>query len=429
MTDKMPKLTYRKIVLPNGLRLIHIPKTQSLATTVLILVAAGSEYEKSKRINGLSHFLEHLCFKGTQRRPISRQIAEELDSLGADYNAFTGNETTGYFAKAANKHFSRILDIVSDLYLNPLIDPVEMEREKGVILEEINMYEDLPNRKVHDNFRALLYGDQPAGWPISGLKQTIQKMSRRNILNYRRQHYLAQKTVVVVAGGTKEDVVGLVKNYFEKMPSGRIIKKPKVIERQSQPQASVQIKKADQAHLILGARAFDIFDPRRYSLIVLNNILGVGMSSRLFYRIREKMGAAYYVYSSCELASDHGYLAASAGVDKNRLREATLAILDEFKALVRRPVEKKELNKAKDHVIGSLILNLETSDEIASFYGDEEIITGQPRTPDEVIKNIQAVKSEDVWETAKYIFQKKKLNAALVGPTGKEKELKSWLAL
>lgn len=422
----MTKLTYRKIILPNGLRLIHIP-TQSLATTVLILVAAGSEYEENKKISGLSHFLEHLCFKGTKKRPKSRQIAEELDSLGAEYNAFTGNETTGYFAKAANKHFCRILDIVSDLYLNPLIDPVETEREKGVILEEINMYEDLPNRKVHDNFRALLYGDQPAGWPISGFKQTIQKMSRHDILNYRQQHYLAQKTAVVVAGGTKEDVVGLVKNYFKEMPSGSVVKKPKVIEKQTEPQAHVQTKEVDQSHLVLGARAFNIFDPRRHSLVVLNNILGVGMSSRLFYRIREKMGAAYYVYSFYDLASDYGYLAAAAGVDKNRLKEATTAILDEFIDLVRRPVETKELNKAKDHVIGNLILNLETSDEVASFYGSEEIITGQLMTPDEVIKNIQAVKSEDVWETAKYIFQEKKLNLALVGPSGEEKELKSWL--
>lgn len=428
MNDKMSKLPYRKITLPNGLRLIHIPKPQSLATTVLILVAAGSEYE-NKRISGLSHFLEHLCFKGTKKRPTTQQIATELDALGADYNAFTGDETTGYFAKAANKHFRRVLDIVSDLYLNPLIDPVEMEKERGVILEEINMYEDLPTKKVHNNFRGLLYGDQPAGWPISGFKETVKGITRRDILAYRRRHYLASKTVVVIAGGTKEDVVQLVGDYFRDMPSGRFTLKPKVVEKQSRPQVDIHIKETDQTHLVLGVRAFDIFDPRRYSLIVLNNILGGSMSSRLFHRIRVEMGAAYYVYSFCELASDHGYLAAAAGVDKNRLREVTGAILEEFKNLTEKPVGKSELDKAKDYLTGNLILNLETSDEIASFYGGEEIITGGIRTPEEVLKKIQAVKSNDILETARDIFRENRLNMALVGPKGEKKELESWLVI
>src|SRR3989344_7246823 len=198
--------SFKKIVLGNGLRIILNSRKESLTTTVLVLVATGSKYE-TKEISGISHFLEHLCFKGTTNRPTALKITSELDALGAEYNAFTGEEYTGYHAKADARHTDKILEIVSDLYVNPIIPKEEIEKEKGVIIEEINMYEDLPMRKVQEVFTELLYGDQPAGWPIAGKKEVIQRMTREEIVNYRNAHYVGKATAILVSGAFDETAV------------------------------------------------------------------------------------------------------------------------------------------------------------------------------------------------------------------------------
>jgi len=423
MADSLP---CKKTVFPNGLRLIHIPMAQSLTTTVLILVGTGWEYE-TKDINGISHFLEHLCFKGTKKRPTNQLLAAELDSLGAIYNAFTSNEVTGYFAKASNKNFKRIFDIVSDLYLDPLFDSREMDKERGVVLEEINMDEDLPMKKVEENFLALLYGDQPAGRPGAGTKETIKKISRDDVLSYRRKHYIASKSLVVVAGGTDEDVESLTKEYFSGLASGEPAEKSPIVERQTAVGLHIQTKTTDQTHLVLGVRTFDIFDSRRYVLEVLNQILGGSMSSRLFEKIRNKMGVAYYVHSFAELSRDHGFFGATTGVDTRRLDEAVKALLEEFKNLAQKPVPQAELQKAKDCLSGKLVLGLETSDGVASFYGQEEIITGRIETPEEILENIRRVAAREILEIARSFFKEEKLNLAIIGPKSDPHKLRSLL--
>ncbi len=411
---------YQKTVLSNGLRVITIPMPDSLTTTIFVLVEAGSKYE-TKEINGLSHFLEHMCFKGTEKRPKSIDISSELDGIGAVYNAFTSMEYTGYFAKARPNHFDIILDVVSDIYLNQIFDSEEIDKEKGVIIEEINMYEDLPMRRVQELFTNLLYGDQPAGWDIAGPKETIKKLVRDDFIKYRDGHYLSQSSLVVVAGKFKEDeMMKKIEVAFGGVKSGKKIPKIKTIEYQIKPEILLKHKETDQTHLVLGVRAFDIFDNRRYALQILTNILGGGMSSRLFQKIREEMAAAYYVSAGADLFTDHGYLAAWAGIDHSKTELVILAILEEFQKIISQPIKNDELQRAKNHLIGGLIIGLETSDQLAGFYGGQEILTKKTISPEDLINKIEAVKAEDIMAVAQDVFQNQKLNLAIIGPFSAE---------
>lgn len=407
---------YEKLVFTNGLRVLLAPQSGQVAATVLVLVEAGSLYEK-RDINGLSHFLEHMCFKGTTTRPRAIDISSELDGLGAEYNAFTSHEWTGYFAKVESHKLLRALDLIADLYLNPVFDPEEIEKEKGVVIEEINMYEDLPPRRVQELFRELLYGNQPAGWDVGGRKEIIRRLTQRDLLRYRRAHYLAKSTVVAVAGAfDRKEVLQQIGVHFAHAPRGRKAKKASTKERQVKPAALVKHKESDQTHLVLGCRAFDFFDRRRYALEVLADILGGGMSSRLFQRIREELGAAYYVRAAADLLSDHGYLAVSAGVEHGKLMTVIRAVLEEMRRLVEREVSKGELRRAKDHLSGRLLLGLETSDALATFYGTQEILHAPIETPETILRRIEAVSATDIQRVARFIFQDRKLNLALIGP-------------
>jgi len=414
---------FKKIILENGLRIILAPKEDSFSTTVLVLVGAGSDYE-IKEINGVSHFLEHLCFKGTKKRPTSLDISSELDHLGAVYNAFTSNEITGYFAKALPQHFEKILEIVSDLYLNPIFDPKEIEKERGVIIEEINMYEDLPMQKAQELFAKLLYKDQSAGQFVAGTKENIKNLKRDDILNYRNQHYLAKAVVVVAAGkiGDENKIIELVKKNFENTKQGKKEIKTPTQDIQEKPEILVKEKKLDQTHLVLGVRAYNLFDKRRFVLELLSDILGGGMSSRLFQKLREQLGACYYVNSSANNFIDHGYLAISSGVDNNRVEEIIKVILEELDRIKNEEIKEAELQTAKNHLIGNLFLGLESSNELAGFYGSQEILKEEILTPEEIAKNIQAVSEKNIQEVAQDVFQNNKLNLALIGPAkGQEK--------
>jgi len=406
----------KKIILKNGLRIVLAAQKSSPAATALVLVEAGSEYE-TKNINGLSHFLEHLAFKGTVKRPQLGMIATELDALGSECNAFTSQEYTGYWAKAQKEKLPKILDIVSDLYLNPVFNPQEIEKERGVVIEEINMYEDTPMRRVHDFFMQLLYGNQPAGWNVLGRKEVIRRLKREDFLEYRRRQYVPQATTVVVSGNFDEGkVIKILKNIFGSVKKQPKDSKFKTKEFQKKPAVSAKFKESDQTHLILGVRAFDVFDERRYGLQVLANILGGGMSSRLFRRIREEMGAAYYVRASADLFLDHGYMSVSAGVDHKKVDNVIKAILEEMKRLSDETVGVEELKKAKEHLVGNLFLGLETSDELAGFYGGQEILTRRILEPEDIAAKIQEVDAASVKKIARSLFTDSKLNLAVIGP-------------
>lgn len=421
-------MKYKKTTLPNGLRVITVP-VESPAVTVMVLVETGSNYE-SKRENGLSHFLEHMCFKGTTNRHSALEITRELDGLGAENNAFTSHEMTGYWAKSEKKHFNKILEVVSDIYLNPTLPVPDLEKERGVILQEISMYEDLPQRKVWEELTTLLYGDTPAGRPVVGIPTNIKRLTREEFINYRKAHYVAGKTIVIVSGDIPEKKSLIeVKKHFKNIVAGKKVSKLTVKEEQKFPALGIHKKKTDQTHMVMAFRTFRATDKRTSVLQVIASILGQGMSSRLFQKLREDMAACYYIRASVEEASDHGSISLATGVEAKRVEEVMKAILEECKKMKETLVPKEELNKAKEHYIGQLYLNLETTDSLAEFYAEQEISTHSLKTPGELESNIRKVGARDVMRVAKAIFKDEGLNLAIVGNIKDSRKIKKVLSL
>lgn len=409
-------MKYLKKILHNGLRVITVPMKDNPTVTVLVLVEAGSKYE-TKKINGLSHFLEHMCFKGTVKRPKAIDISKELDAIGSQYNAFTAQEYTGYYAKSDAKHFKQIFDVVSDIYLNSTFPEDLMQKEKGVIIEEINMYEDLPNRHVQDLIMKLLYGDQPAGWNIAGEKKNILNMKRTDFIKYKKEHYLPKATTIVVAGHISEkEVLKETRKVFGKISSDKKAKKIKVKEKQIKPQVLINFKKTDQTHFVLATRTYDLFSKKNAELSVLGGILGGGMSSRLFQKLREEMGVGYYVRAYNDAFTDHGFFQISAGVDNKRIYEVIEAVLNECKKLKIEKVSEDELNKVKECLIGNMKLSLESTDDIASFYGGQELLKKEIKNSEEKAEEIRKVTAKQIQVLANDIFKNNKLNLALIGP-------------
>lgn len=422
-------MRFKKTTLKNGLRIITVPMKESTAVTVLVAVEAGSKYE-TKDINGLSHFLEHMCFKGTKRRISSNEISRELDSIGAQYNAFTGQELTGYYAKVHPCHFDKALNIIADMYLHPTLPAEEIEKEKGVIVEEINMYEDLPQRHVQEVFSDLMYGDQPAGWSIAGPKEVVKGMTRDHFVNYRDKHYVAKSTMVIVSGKFNEKkAIKDIEKAFAQIQTKSKPKKLAVKEDQKDIRIRLQVKPTDQAHAVIGVRTFGAKDKRAPVLQVLQGVLGAGMSSRLFQKLRDEMGICYYVKTNAEEFTDHGFLSVSTGVDIKRAPQAIEAVCKELSRLKTELVSKEELIKVKDCLIGNMYLSLETSDSLGEFYGIQEILTGKIKTAEEIEKKIRAVTPKQIKDLASQIFVNKNLNLAVVSSISDENIFKKVLSL
>jgi len=422
-------MQFSKKVLQNGLRLITVPMNDNPTVTVLVLVEAGSKYE-TKEINGVSHFLEHMCFKGTTKRPSAFIITKELDAIGAQYNAFTGHEFTGYYAKADRKHIGTLVDTVSDLYLNPTFPEAELEREKGVVIEEINMYQDLPQRHVQDLFMELLYGDQPAGRSITGTKENVSAFNRKIVMDYRNNNYVSGATTVAVAGSFDEaEIVKSIERQFEGMSQGPKHQKTKVVDGQDNPRIFLKTKETDQTHIVLGVRTFDIHSKNNPALRVLSGVLGGGMSSRLFQKVREELAAGYYVGTSPESFTDHGFLQVAAGLKHEKVREVIVAVLEEFSRLKNEKVPAEELKKVKDYLTGTMYLGLESSDSLAEYYAIQEILRKPIKKPDEVAKEIESVTVSQVAEVARQIFKPESLNLAVIGRFANKEDFSSLLKL
>jgi predicted Zn-dependent peptidase len=419
---------YQKFTFKNGLRLVTVPMKNTQAVTVLVLVGTGSKYE-TKEINGISHFLEHMFFRGTKKRPSTLAIAIDLDKVGGSYNAFTGQERTGYWAKVDGKHLDLALDWVSDMFLNSCLRAKDIEKERGVILEEINMYLDTPTDHISDIWSDLLYGDQPAGWSVLGKGETIKRLKRQNFIDYLQTHYSAKNTVIVVAGGIKHDLKNKIQKYFRSINVKKSKGKNSVIEKQKEPKVLIHYKKTDQTHFYLGVRGYDLFHRDRYAMEVLNTILGSGMSSRLWISVREKEGLGYYVFTENDATSDAGYLATGAGIDNQRVEKAIKIILKEYKRLVDEKVSQKEIRKAKDYIKGKSILRMESSDTQAGFYANQELLENRVLTLDEIFAKIEAVTAEDIQRVAKDIFRPEKLNLALIGPFKDKNKFKKLLKI
>jgi predicted Zn-dependent peptidase len=410
------KNNFELFTYPNGLRLITVPMENTKSVTVLVLVGTGSRYETAK-INGISHFLEHMMFKGTTKRPKVTDIGLELDSIGAEYNAFTGKEYTGYYIKCAAEKIDTALDVISDIFQNSKFDAAEIEKEKGVIIEEINMYQDTPARYVGDLFEELLYGDQPLGWHITGPKEVVKKLTRNDFVNYFATHYFDKNTVISVAGNIgSEQAKKKIEKYFANVRSGKPLKLSRVKGKQDKPRLKIFSKKTDQTHFVLGFRAFDYFSEKEPVLNVMSLVLSAGFSSRLWNEFRDKRGLSYYVRASNSAYADAGYFEISAGVDNNRLNQALEVALGECRKLAESAVPESELKKVKDYAHGKLAIGLETSDEQASFYADQELLKKEILTPEEKLAKIDRVAPKDIQAVAREVFSPAKLNFALIGP-------------
>lgn len=413
---------YKKIVFKNKLRLIVAPMKNANSVTVLVLVGTGSKYE-TKNINGISHFLEHMFFKGTKKRPTTLSISETLDGIGGQYNAFTSKEITGFWAKVDKKHTELALDWISDMFLNSKFDEIEIEREKGVVIEEQNMYVDTPTSYISELFEKLLYRDTPAGWRIGGEKENILAYNRQKLIDYYRSHYSNENTVICVAGDVMPKEIGKkVEKYFATVEIRKASAKIANKENQQNPEVLIYNKKTDQTHFCLGARTYSIFDYRRYAVNLLAIILGGNMSSRLFISVRERNGLAYYIHTSIDETTDTGYLTTQAGVKNDSLERAVELVIEEYKDLRIRKIKEAELKKAKDYLRGTLSLSLDASDARASFYASQEVMGLPILTPEEKFKIIDRVSVMDIKKTAEDIFQPEKINLAIIGPVEKEKK-------
>lgn len=413
-------MTHFRTTFDSGLTIISIPRKEALDATALVLVRAGSKYE-TKNINGISHFLEHMCFKGTKKRPTALDISSELDRLGAENNAFTAEEYTGYYARVEKNNLEPALEIISDLYVNPIFNPKEVDKEKGPVIEEINMREDDTMTRIADLFPSLLYGDEPAGWNIAGSRENISNLTREDVLKYRGEHYVTKSTIVVISGSFNEDkVISNIEDYFKEANQGKKSEKLPVRESQTDPALLLVPKDSAQTHLIIGLRAYHRTDPRKYPLQILSTILGGGMSSRLFQRIRDQMGAAYYIYSSPNVFTDHGYLGVYSGVNHEKLKSVIQAILEECRRLADQLVTDAELERAKNKARSSVILGLTHSMSWALFYGMQEVLDKKIETPEEMLARFNRVTKEDVLTVARDMFQDSKLNLAMIGPDNNE---------
>lgn len=395
--------------------------------TVLILVGTGSRYERRDN-NGISHFLEHMVYKGTKRRPGAIDIPTEIEGIGGAWNAFTSKDHTGFYIKAAVTHLSHIFDILSDVLMHSQLKEEEIEKEKGVIVEEINMYMDTPMQKIGEIYDELMYGDVPMGWNIAGTPAGVRSFTRETFADYWNEHYVPSNMVVAVAGGV-EDVSSLAEKYLGEWHDGKALGCEKTQIIQDGPRVKLKTKKTEQAHMCIGVPAYSLNHPDRYNLAVMTTILGGGASSRLFDEIREKRGLAYYCRSGNDQYPDVGHFVTQSGIVLTKIDEAVRVICNEFYLLAQniRKVEKKELNRAKELLKGHLILSLEDSRNVAGFFGTDLLIEGKIRTTENILQKIDSVEADDIVRVASDIFKQDKLNLAIIGPYEDEEKFKKLL--
>ena len=416
--------------LANGLRVILIDTKAFPTMTTILLFGAGSRYENEKN-NGIAHFLEHMVFKGSKKYPDFFTVSSVLEGLGASHNAFTSKDHTGFWVKSPTEHFEKVIDVVADIILRPLLPALEIEREKGVIVQEMNMYEDTPMRRVGEYFEQLLYQRNPLGMDVVGKKETVTKFQRQTFVDYMRQFYHPKNAVLVVAGGLQnmEHVTRNMKHYsniieekFAKFevghPAGGQARILKVLENQKKQEMKIHYKKTEQTHFTLGFRAFSFKDRRKYALAVLGTMLGGGASSRLFIEVRERRGLCYYIHTGREHYHDVGYMATQAGVTNNleTIKKAIDTILEEHKKIMKGRIKIEELKRAKEIIKGRVLLSMEDSANVASWYGTKQILEGTIENVDEVLKKIKSVTGDEVTELAREIFRPERLNLALIGP-------------
>ncbi len=409
---------YQKIKLKNGARVLLVPQHETKAVTVLVLFKIGSRYE-SEELNGVSHFIEHMMFKGTKKRPTTLDISKDLDKVGAEFNAFTGKDHTGYYIKINYKKIDLAIDILHDMLYNSKFDKNELDRERTVIIEEINMYEDNPMMHIDELFEELLYGGHPLARRIAGPRKNIKNISRQKMLQYKNKFYSPDNMVVVIAGNISDDIIERMKNNFAVVKKSSP-KLPRInrykLKSSSKPELKIHYKETEQVQLSLGFPAYKKSDPKINALALLAIILGGNMSSRLFVNIREKKGLAYFVSCQAETYEDIGNLMIRSGLDKSRIEEALKSIVFELKRIKNKGVSKSELKNAKEYIRGKTTLKLEDSSSLAGWFASQELLDKEVLTPEEKFAKIDRVRLKDIKRAARDIIKENMLKAVIIGP-------------
>jgi predicted Zn-dependent peptidase len=409
--------------LENGIRVLTAPMPHAQSVSCFVMLAAGSRYE-TPETNGIAHFAEHMFFKGTERRPTSREISSEIDGIGGEFNAFTGKEYTGYYVKCAADTRDVALDVLVDMLRNSTFDPEEIDREKGVIVEEMNMYFDTPRDFIGGLYEELLYGDQPLGWHIIGRKETVRAATRETFEGYLDRWYHPERMVVGLGGKIGDDLLPKLEELLGDIPA-RETEKPAALSQSgngSGPRVRVHHKVSDQAHLVLGVPSIPLGHPDRYALMLLATVLGGGMSSRLFTEVRERRGLAYYVYGVNHSYTDAGSLYSQAGVDIDRIDQAIETIVGELRGMADELVPADELEKARRFAKGRFVLQLESPHGTIMFGIRREVLEGKAEEPAAVLAGLDAVTAEDVQRVAQELIADDRLHLALIGPFEDEPE-------
>ena len=418
--------TFDRTTLSNGTRVLTAAMSHAQSVSCFVMFAAGSRYERRDE-SGIAHFAEHMFFKGTERRPTARDIATEIDAIGGEFNAFTGKELTGYYVKCAAETRDVALDVLVDMLRNSRFDADEIDREKGVIVEEMNMYADTPRSYVGNVWERHLYGDQPLGWDIIGTEETVRAATRDTFLGYLERWYHPERTVIGIGGRVGDELHERLESLLGAIDPATTGTAEPVVLPENGTTVRVHTKQSDQAHVVVGARSYPHGHPDRYAVQLLATVLGGGMSSRLFTEVREKRGLAYYVFCGNNSYADAGALAAQAGVDLNRIDEAIETIVAELRRAAAEPVPAEELEKARAFAKGRFVLGLESPHATIMFGLRRELLEGQAVEPEEILAGLDAVTGDDVQRVAQDILGSD-LRLALIGPFDEPERFEQLLA-
>ena len=406
---------YQVTRLKNGLTVATAEMPHMTSVSLGLWVGVGGRYEPAE-LNGVSHFIEHLLFKGTKRRS-ARQISQDVEGVGGYLNAFTGEEMTCYHSKARHDRFDELLDVLSDMFLNSKFDPVEINKERGVIKEELSMYLDQPQYRVQELLNEILWPNQPLGRPLTGTEKTLDGLNRSRLVGYRQNNYVANRTVIAAAGRlTHRQVVNAVSRLAKRFPQGKRPQFLPAANGQDRPHVRLFTKETEQTQMALGIRTCSRHDQRRYALRLLNTVLGENMSSRLFQVIREDRGLAYSIYSSLSHFDDVGTMTIAAGLDLGNLQKVLKLVMLELGHATRNLLSPAELRRARDYVIGQIDLSLESTDNQMMWLGEQLIGYDKIISPDEIKQRIAEVKASQIRAAARDFFRPERLNLALVSP-------------
>jgi predicted Zn-dependent peptidase len=407
---------YERTTLSNGLRVLTAPLPHAQSVACYIMLSAGSRYENATN-RGIAHFAEHMFFKGTEKRPTSRDLTTIVDGMGGEFNAFTSKEYTGYYIRCAGAERDTALDVLVDMLRNSKFDSEELEREKGVILEEMNMYFDTPRDYVSSVYEGLLLGDNPLGWETLGTRETIKAATRETFLDYLEHWYTPARMVVGVAGMVGDDLQPRLEELLGDLGgNGAGAPVPAAVDLAPEARVRLHTKDSDQAQICIGVPSYELTHPDRYALQLLGTVLGTGMSSRLFLEVRERRGLAYYIYGLNSSYTDAGTLYAQGGVDINRVDEAISVIVEQFRGMASEPVPADELEKARALAKGRFVLQTESPNGLLLFGLRREVLEGRVAEPEELLAGLDAVTAEDVQRVAQDVIGNGRLRLAVIGP-------------